>query len=1023
MKNIWNFFVDKYKFTFILIVAIVVFGVFSIIQLPKESQPEVDIPIATVTTAFPGASAIDVEQLVTNEIEDRVSSIEGISEYTSVSRSGLSSITVEFDPDIDKQQAIDDLEKRVDEAQVDLPGEAEDSTVNEIELSDQPFMQVSIGGPFSIVELTDFAERIKDNIETISGISEVNVVGGQEDELQVVVDKSRLENYSLGVQQVTQAISQANSDIPVGEIETAGEKFSLRLAGRIEQIDQIKNIPISSNNGSVVQVSDVAEVRSAIGQMETLSRISPENKGSERAVSLLMYDTAGGDITEISANTEEEIRNTINNELPDGVEFLVVEDQGDLILQDLNSLTRNGLATIAIVFVILLLVLGLREALIASIAIPLSFMMTFTFLNYIGLTLNFMTLFSLILALGVIVDTAIVINEGISTKIEQGTDPFQAAKDAIEEFQWPIIAGTFTTVFAFLPMLLTSGLIGEFIKSIPITVSGVLISSLFVALAIITTVNAVLAKYKKDEQKQSSFKKKLEQYTQDFISAYEKYLQNLLKSSTSKKKLAVLVFILVIFSYSLPAIGALEVNMFPPSNTDKFSVSVETPIGTPIEKTSETMDKIEEQLQQDNRIASYVVNIGSSMGSSGVGSTNQASMTVNLVPEDQRVESTQIIDQYQDQLSEISRADISVTQTNTGPSQEAPVVVTIQGDDLNTLDSAATEFKRQLQEIEGAENVGSTVKNTNGEFVINIDRTKAQRFGVSTQQLAGALRNVVNGSTATSVNQEGKDIDINVLTNLGQQGGKTNQTDIETIRSLKIATSQGMIPLSTFADIQLQNNRVEINHKDGNRIAKATSYTSADTSANQVFNEIQSKIDAGEIEVPEGYSVTLGGENEDINQSFADMGRAMILAIFLIASLLVLQFESFKQALIILITIPLALIGVFPGLTLLNLPLSFPGIIGIVALVGIVVNNAILLIDTVNRNREKFDIDTAIVKAGKERLRPILLTTVTTVLGIMPLAITEEVWRSLGFAIIFGLLFSTVLTLVVVPALYKRFAK
>ncbi|PSO45848.1 MAG: hypothetical protein BRC22_00420 [Parcubacteria group bacterium QH_9_35_7] len=517
MNKIWEFFLNKYKFTFIVIIAIIVFGVFSIIQLPKESQPEVDIPVATVNTVFPGASAIDVEQLVTDQIEDKINSIDGIKEYTSRSRRGVSFIQIEFNADVNKKTAIDDLKKKLDEVENELPEDAEEPNVEEVEISDQPFMQISVGGPFSIVKLTDYAEQIKEELQRISGISQVEVVGGQKDELQVVVDKNKLDNFSLGIQDVTQAITQANSNIPVGEIRTSSSIFSLRLAGQISDTEQIKSIPISSKDGTVVRVEDVAEVKTEVGDKETLSKLSTNNKDSEQAITLVLYDSPGGDITEVSTQAKQAVEKVIESELPQAVEFMVVQDRGEQIIDDLNSLTRNGLTTIAIVFLVLLFILGLREALIASIALPLSFMITFVILQIYGLTLNFMTLFSLILALGVIIDTAIVINEGVSANIEQGMEPFSAAKQAIKGFQWPLIAGVFTTVFAFIPMLLTSGTIGEFIKSIPITVSAALISSLFIALAIITTINAVLAKFRNKKGSEKQKKSKIQVITNKYL--------------------------------------------------------------------------------------------------------------------------------------------------------------------------------------------------------------------------------------------------------------------------------------------------------------------------------------------------------------------------------------------------------------------------------------------------------------------------------------------------------------------------
>lgn len=1034
-KTLWDFFIDHARFTYVVVIALTLFGFFAIVQLPKESDPEVDIPIAVVVTPFPGASPLDVEELVTTPIEDKLARISGIDDMTSVSSNGLSSITVEFNIDTDRDTVIGDVKDAVDEVQVDLPGDAEDSVVSEVSTSDQPFLQISLGGPYSIPELTAYAKQIERIAEGVTGVSNIQVIGGRDEEIIVFVDKPSLDRFGISITDVTRAIQSANSDIPIGAIETGGEVFNLRFAGRLTDASDVARVPVGRRDGIPVFVSDIARVEAGYVQERTLSRMNPDNTVANSAVTLLAYKVRGGDIVDISSAVRAEIDRAIDTELPNNLTSIVLFDLAEYIQEDISSLSKNGFATVMLVFIILLFFLGLREAVIASLSIPLAFLMTFIYLLMSGLTINFMTLFSLILSLGILVDSAIVINEGIHAKREQGISSSDAAKLVVREYQWPLIAGTLTTVFAFVPMLLTSGIIGEYIKGIPITVSGVLVSSLFIALGVVTTISAGLLKKNVRREYTNGIMKTViavQKYittrTDQLTAWYQVRIRALLESKKQRKYLRRWIIVAFVFSIAMPATGILKVNMFPTSNEPRFTIELEMPIGTPLAGTANVLEKIEHVLMEDSYVTSYVVNAGQSFsaGSTGGGlAENHVGYIDVILQEKNRPTSDEFVTRYETILKEqIRDGNIRVSQGTFGPPSEAPVLLTIRGNDLDILDTLARDVEALLQNTPGTQNITSSVVETNGEFVISVNRRLAERYGVSAGQVAGILRTAVNGSVATSINTIGEDVDIRVRYALNSNAGslteeKVYQTSLETINALTIATPEGNVPLASLATIDLEASRNTIRHKDGDRIAQVTSFAQTGSSAIEILGLVQAKIDT--MDFPSGYTITIGGENEDINKSFADMFRAMILAVFLIASLLVLQFNSFRQSLIILFTIPLALIGVFPGLALLGLPLSFPGIIGIVALVGIVVNNAIILIDRINKEREDgTHIHDALVSAGKARLRPILLTTVTTVFGILPLAITQEVWRSLGFAIIFGLIGSTILTLVVVPVLYLR---
>jgi len=643
-----------------------------------------------------------------------------------------------------------------------------------------------------------------------------------------------------------------------------------------------------------------------------------------------------------------------------------------------------------------------------------------------------LTLFSLILALGILVDGAIVVTEGMHGYLQKGYTPKDAAIATIREFQAPLISGTVTTIFVFLPMMMTSGIIGKFIKSIPVTVTIVLISSIIVALGVITTLGSRFLKTALEGEVNA----KKQRFTDRFIARsytfYERVLQGFLTNTSRRTRFFWIMTGLFFASLLLPIFGILQVNMFPAEDADTFAIDIEAPIGTPLHQTDLLSSQIEDVLVADTRIESFVTNVGtgSNGGSvtSGGGLTNQhlASFTINL-KKDRDESSIHIIEAYQKVFQQVGGVIVTVAQQASGPNQGAPVNIQIHGTDLNTLESIARDVKSLLEKIPGTRSVELSTKESNGEFVLSIDRAKAQFYGISTAEVASLLRNAVTGNTVTVLKQDGTDIDVVVKYDLAPSAeGSLSQidtVDIDEITSLTLATPRGEISLASFLETDLGVSRPVINHEDGKRLVTVTSLVEDGYQAQQIVSAFQKQ--SGQIFLLEGYTFSYGGESESINKSFSDMFKAMFLGIFMIAGLLVWQFRSYRQPFFVMSSIPLSLIGVFPGLVLVGQALSFPAFIGVVALAGIVVNNAIILIDRINENRlnNNMSIDDAIREAAMSRLQPILLTTLTTVAGILPLAITNPSWGPLGYSIVFGLLFSTALTLFMVPLLYQRFGE
>jgi multidrug efflux pump subunit AcrB len=1028
MSRIWIFFIEHFRFTYVILMTIVLTGLVSIYLMPKESNPEVVVPIGVVTTVYPGASALDVEELVTDEIEAEISDLEDLDKYTSTSSEGVSSIVVEFDPNSEIDGRIRALKDAVDDAFPDLPAEVDRSFVQQITLADQPMMIFSFSADAPEEELKRMAEEVQEELEKISGLSEAKLVGVRDREIQVTVDQSKLELYELSLGQVVRAIQSNDAQLPVGSIEQQQKKYTVRFEGGIKDTALIGQLPVSTKAGQPVYVSDVATVTDGHQERSSLARLSVNGETATNSVSVEIFKQEKYDIVTLTDDIYETLEALEKDVLKDA-ELFISYDEGELIKKDLYGLLNNGWQTILIVFLLLYLFLGLREALIAGISIPTTFLITFVFLSSLGFTINFLTLFSLILALGILVDSTIVIVEGMHSHINDGKSPIDAAKATIHEFQWPIIAGIMTTVSAFFPMTFASGITGQYIRTIPVTVSIVLLASLFVALTIIPVIGSRYLKRNTnhlptDENVISKI---------DFVHRlgvwYEKVLRKILSDVKHHWQVFAALVVSFVISMSLPFVGLLDAVLFPIVDDERFSIEVEAPLGTVLEKTNEMVYDVEKFLYADKRIVSFVTSVGSAGGQStggGSSSANIARISVTLVPEDEREEkSYDIMEAYRQEFRNLSDAEITVSQQAAGPPSGLPIEITFSGESLEELDRILRAGEEVLASIEGTTSIERSIKDAPFEFSFQVDRAKAAQVGLTPLDIADFIRSSLFGRDATTLKINGDDIDVVVQLNLNPSSTDphgTQKASINALENLTIPTAQGTVPLMAFLDTSLRSSIHSIQHEDGERISKLSASTKPGFTTQSVLTVFQERL--SELNMPADYQVRYGGEAEAVQESFTSMYNAMIIGLFLIAAILVLQFNSFKQPLFILASLPFALIGVMPGLAITQQPLSFPAFIGIVALAGIVVNDAIIMIDQINNNLKRhLALKDAVVKAAISRVQPIILTTVTTVAGILPLTLSDPIWGPLGFAIIFGLTFSTVLTLLVVPLLYYRYGE
>lgn len=1027
MHWLWFFFLEKRQFSWLLIVSLIGLGVYAVFAIPKESAPEVVVPIGVVTTVYPGATAGDIEELITNKLEDDIENVDNLENLTSVSRDDVSIITAEFSASADIDKSIQDLKDAVDNAKGELPRDANDPSVIKVDFANDPIHVISISSPLSPVEFTELGERLANEFESVRGVGGVSIAGTRERQVRVVVDQSSLATYGVSVSEVSQALALGNLSMPVGTVSTEGIEYSVRLEGKLTELAEIQNVPIKSVHGTPVYIRDVADVAESVDKEQTISRVSVGGQPSEAAMTVSVFKKAGFDVTEMSAGVHEKLEELQSEGgMLEDSQVLIVFDQGDQVKKDLTELVHVGFETVALVVLCLLVTIGWRESLVAALSIPLSFVIAFIGLYASGNTINFVSLFALILAVGILVDSGIVITEAIHTRMRKFGDPDTAAKQAIVEYAWPLIAGTLTTVAVFAPLFFLSGIIGEFIASIPFTIIFVLLASIFVALGMVPLIAIYLTKHSSSNR----FEEVQEEYTHKAQAWYRNRLVAFLQNRKQQRIFLWTLFIAFVASLALPVLGLMNVIFFPPEDVDFVFVEVETKQGTPVGETDLAVRAVEDVLYEKDYIKAFSTTAGA--GSSFTGSTNAggkfASISVTL-NEERELSSEEIAADLRGAFDHVKDAKVTVSSLNTGPPTGAPVFVKFTGDDLEELIRVAEDAESLIASIAGTRDVAASTKSNATEFVLSIDRAKANAAGVSPAAVGETLRAAVFGVTATTINRDGDDVDVIVKLDIDRANDDSSATPeitIEALRNLEVQTFSGQtILLGSVLNEKLTSANAAIDHEDKKRLVSVSAYTEDGTTATEVLAEFRGRT--GELKLPEGIEISYGGEAEDINQSFTEMFIALIVGLLLMLAILVLCFNSIRYSLYLLLAVPYSLIGVMFGLTATGLALSFTSLLGVIALAGVIINHAIILMDSMITHKASAGTTSSLIDqvadAAVSRLRPIFLTTVTTVIGMIPLSTISDFWSPLAFAIMFGLTFAMILTLILVPTLYYRAEK
>lgn len=1025
-KSWIGFFITNYRFTYLIMLLIIVFGFFAIFTLPKEAQPEVKVPYAVVTTTFPGASPADTETLITNKIENEIKNLEDLNNYNSTSGLGFSSVFIEYNAEADLQDSFQKLREAVDRAKPRLPNDANSPEVTEIRLSDMPIVTYSLVGDYSDKELKKYADLLQEELETVVDVSKVEIVGGLEREFQIIVDQTKLSTYNLSLSQIVSSISNTNFNLPAGIVEIDEYRYGVRIKGKITQASDLNTLVLATYENSPVFLEDVATIKDTYKEKSTESRIAYPNENPQNTISLQIYKKVGGNILNIVDNSESTITSLQENKtLPSTIKIEKTNDNSKYIKEDLNILGTSAIQTFVLIALILLAILSLRGAVITALAVPIAFLMSFIFLMLQDMTINSMVLFSLVLSLGLMVDNAIVVIEGINEYVsEHKRNIYEAALLSVWNFKSAITSGTLTTVSAFFPMLLVSGIMGEYISIIPKTLIVTLLSSLFVALIIIPTLVTRFLKIKTNGNSGGRNKKRhqfINKQMSKLAIIYKKQLNNILPYKKKRRKIIIGAWILFIATIAIPVSGLMRIEMFPKIDFEYFYVNIELPVGSSLEKTKNVSTKIEEKVAKIPELKNYVTTIGTEMSTdmmSSSDSRNKATITVNIIEKDKRERTSfAIAEDLREKIKNTQGAEVKVNEMAAGPPSGAPIEVRIFSNNSKTLSTYSEKIVKYFQSVDNAINVETSLSNATGEFVFSIDRQKANYYSLNTATIASTVRNALSGTTASTVNLNNEDIDIVV------KYAQEDFTNIDNIKNLLIINQRGEeIPLKQVANLNLEPSLLAIEHNNGKQIATVTAELKKGANLQEITKNFEQESQG--YNLPDNSSIEIGGETEDIEKSYMELFYSMILAIFLIGAILILQFNSFKQPLIILFALPLAIIGVILGLFAIGQPFSIAVFIGIVSLAGIVVNDAIVLIDRINKNiKDGLEFTEAVIEGGIARMHPIFITSITTIFGIAPLIYANEMWRGLSLAIIFGLIFSTVLNLVIVPILYTSLCK
>lgn len=1136
--------IDNRTSVLILMFLILVTGIGAYNAMPKENYPEISIPTIYIGVVYPGNSPIDMENLITRHIEKEVNTITDVTEIRSTAIQDYSTTIVEFDFDVDVSKALLDVKDAVDKAKSELPSDLDqEPNVFELDFSNIPVINVNLSGEnYSLEQLKEYAEYLEDEIENLSQVSKVEIRGSLEKEVSISIDKAKMELVKVSFRDIEDAVNYENMTISAGDLLVDESRRTVRIVGEFDHISQIGNIIVKSDFQKPVFLRDIATISFGAKETDSYARI-----GGKPVVSLDIMKRSGENLIVAVDEIVKIIADAKENKFEKDLQVTITNDTSLQTKMQVANLENSIISGVILVVLVLLFFLGLRNALFVGVAIPLSMVMGFLILNLMGVTLNIMVLFSLVLALGMLVDNGIVVVENIYRLLQEGKDIVTASKEGVGEVAVPIIASTATTLAAFFPLIFWSDIMGEFMKYLPITLIIVLSSSLFVALVINPVLTSFLMKLEETNKKKKKISVKFWIITSLFLAlgvilviiglktsktsavvfgnflfagafiailnqvvlapsasyfqekflpwleeVYERFISWALKGKTPISLFVGMFFMfagsVVFFVANLP-----EVVFFPEGQPNYVNVFIEFPTGTDIEYTNKEVMKVEEKIiaSMEKYGVGTGLNVESILSNIGEGTTdpnsgqaaenqgktpNKAKLTISFVQYENRTEVMQngimqrfnteaALNEIRELVGQIPGAVVSVSKDPNGPPVGPPINLAISGEEYEELFRIHDKVRSLINnaviagEIEGIEKLKSDLDLGKPELIFDIDRDATRTYGLSTAQVAGALRTALFGKEVSTY-QEG-DEDYPIMLRLENE----QRYDLESLKNMLITfrdQSDGkvkQVPIAAIANIRYSSSLGSVRRVNLDRVITLYSNVSEGGNANQIIQQLKVLLSEDNLELPEGYKINFTGEQEEQAKSMAFLQNALLIAVFVIFMIIVAQFNSLTSPIIIMLSVVFSFIGVFLGIAVFGDKfVVIMTMIGIISLAGVVVNNAIVLMDYTQLTRDRMkqdrglpkearlsrkEITQAIIFAGKTRLRPVLLTAITTVLGLIPLAVGINIdftglftrlepnfyiggdnvsfWGPLSWTVIYGLSFATFLTLVIVPVMILLF--
>ncbi len=1009
----------KRKVTVVMIILIIsLFGIIAYFRIGLDMMPELEYPVVSIITTYPGVASEEIEKLITKPVESVVGTVKSVKKLHSISQEGISAVIVEFEWGTKLDFAAQDVREKLSWLTDYLPKEADSPLVIKFNMSDYPILYYGVTGMQDTLTLRRYLDdQIKPRLERLDGVASVYVLGGLEREINILVDRDRLSAFNLSIDQIIRRLALENVNVSGGHVTKGHIEYLVRTMGEFKDLEAIKNTVIAIQSGAPVYLRNLAQVKDGYKEQRSVARTNRQS-----SVTMMVMKQSGANTVKVTEAVKATLE-AMKRHIPEDIRFFAAIDQGRIITQVTRNTRQNailgGILAIAMIFAFLW---DWRPTMTIAFAIPLSVVTTFIGMYAFDYTLNIMTLGGMALGVGMLVDNAVVVIENIFRHLNEGKlNRNEAARRGAEEVGMAITASTLTTIAVFLPMTLSSGIAGRLSRPLAMTVSIALLSSLFVALTIVPMISSVL--FKNAGGNLSAFGRK-----ERFLFVRQRYMRLLHRSLANRKK--VLLGACGIFLVSLSLVPFLGAEFMPKQDIPLIFMKINMPVGSELDETSRVVKDIENLIlsQPETRFAVSFIGLSTerkvdvALGT-GTSDVNEAQVFARLTEKEERTRSAEEITDYlRKNIPRIRGAEIEfydMGQMFAGAvGDQSPIAVKVFGRDLDRIDSLARKIAAESKKIEGLRDLDTSLKMGKPEIQIVVDRERASQMGLAVGQIAEAVRASMQGVVATKYRIGGDEYDLRV------RFRELDRASLEDIGDIKIASaSGGLISLKQVATLEEKLGPVKITRESQER--KVT--VRANTSGRDIGGIVRDiKEEVGRIDLPPGYLIEYGGTYRDMEEAFSSLFWAMVIAVLLIYMVMAAQFENLAHPLIIMLTVPLALIGVVIGLIVFQKTISVPAFMGFIILGGVVVNNGIVMIDYINQLRKRgVAAYEAVVEGASLRLRPVLITSLTTVLGTLPMALSQtqgaELRSPMAVALAFGLLFAALLTLFVIPVAYSFF--